>query len=73
VYAVLLGYPKDPSKIILGAIESTEATQISMLGSEGKIQWVAQPSGGIALDISEFDYNHLPSEWALTFKISNVS
>ena len=73
VYAVLLKYPGDPYKIKLGAIEPSEATKISLLGCDQKIQWVPDPSGtGIVIDISEIDMNALSNTWALSFKIVNI-
>jgi hypothetical protein len=68
-----LKYPSNPTKIALGAIAPSEATQIFLLGYDKKIQWVPDPSGtGIFIDISEIDMNALPSTWALSFKIVNL-
>ncbi len=74
VYAILLKYPEDPTKIVLGAVESTEATNVTLLGCDIKIQWVPEPSGsGIIIDISEVDMNSLSTTWALAFKIVNIN
>lgn len=74
VYAMILKYPTNPSKVVLGAPIASEATQIELLGYNQTIIWVQNPSDkGITLDISDIDLNNLPSQWALVFKISNLS
>jgi len=72
VYAILLEIPTD-GKIELGAPQVSDATQISLLGYAGKIQWLNQPSEGVVIDISSVDFGKLPSQWALAFKLININ
>ena len=72
VYAILLEIPSD-GKIELGAPQVSDATQILLLGYSGKIQWVNRPSQGVVIDISNVDFGKLPSQWALAFKLINVT
>lgn len=46
VYAFFLKYPFDSCKIQLSAPEITAATEITLLGYPGKLQWVSAPQGG---------------------------
>lgn len=46
IYAILLKYPFDNLKVKLSAPQVTQATDISLLGYEGKLQWLPLPEGG---------------------------
>ncbi len=73
VYALLLVYPQNDTKIELGAPQSTDTTKISLLGNQGAIQWLpGTGSTGIIIDISQLNRVTLSSKWAWVFKLENV-
>jgi alpha-L-fucosidase len=49
-------------------------TEVVMLGYSGLFSWTAPPTmKGMFIDIPAIPFNKLPSKWAWTFKISNVT
>ena len=73
VYAIVLEWP-DTDQLILGAPNSTEHTQITMLGYDGKFDWKpVSDKGGIIVTLPGIPVNKLPSKWAWVFKLENLS
>ncbi|KAJ7392377.1 Tissue alpha-L-fucosidase [Desmophyllum pertusum] len=69
VYAIALEWPST-DELTLGAPISTENTQVTMLGYEGKFVWKpATDRGGIIVCIP---VSELPSKWACVVKMRKV-
>jgi alpha-L-fucosidase len=73
VYGILLKWPT--KSIILGAPHTTSNTKVTMLGYNSNIIWkpINPDQSGIIIDIAQFVANALPSEWAWTFKLTNLN
>ncbi|KAL9984045.1 hypothetical protein ACROYT_G006301 [Oculina patagonica] len=72
VYAIALGWPFT-GELTLGAPISTEHTQVTMLGYEGKFAWKpAGDKGGIIVTVPCIPANKLKSKWAWVFKLEYV-
>lgn len=72
VYAIVLEWPST-EQLTLGAPISTEETQVTMLGYEGKIVWKpASVKGGLIVMMPGVPVNRLPSQWAWVLKLQNV-
>ena len=69
VYATLLKYPKT-NIVELSSPKTTEKTTVEILGYPDKIQWVNKNT--LLIDLSNFHRSLEPSEWALTFKLTNL-
>ena len=72
VYAILLKWPSS-DELTLGAPITTEDTQVTMLGYEGKFVWKpASDKGGMIVNMPGIPVNKLPSQWAWVLKIQNI-
>ena len=71
VYAILIQWPK--KSIILGAPHVSPTTEVTMLGYNSSISWKTISSSiGIIIDVSQFVAASLPTQWAWTFKLTNL-
>ena len=72
VYAIALQWPFT-GVLALGAPISTENTQVTMLGYEGKFAWKpATDKGGLIVTVPCIPTNKLKSKWAWVFKLEYV-
>ena len=71
VYAILLKYPADTLKVKLTAPKTTSSTKINLIGYKGDIQWV-DSSEGLVIDLSAVNPAEIHSEWAWSFKLTNL-
>ena len=72
VYAITLQWPFT-GVFTLGAPISTENTQVTMLGYEGKFAWKpATDKGGLMVTVPCIPTNKLKSRWAWVFKLEYV-
>ena len=72
VYAILLEWPST-EQLTLGAPKSTNYTQVTMLGYEGKFDWKpAADKGGVIITLPAIPVNKLPSKWAWVFKLEKI-
>ena len=72
VYAIALEWPFT-GELTLGAPISTENTQVSMLGYQGKFVWKpAGDKGGMMVTVPCIPANKLKSKWAWVFKLEYV-
>lgn len=72
VYAIVLEWPST-DHLNLGAPNSTEDTQVTMLGYDGKFLWEpASAKGGMVIDFPPIAINKIPSEWAWVLKLENI-
>ena len=72
MYAILLEWPST-DQLTLGAPISTNYTQVTMLGYEGKFVWKpATDKGGIIITLPGIPVNKLPSKWAWVFKLEKI-
>jgi alpha-L-fucosidase len=73
VYGILLKWPT--KSIIIDAPHTTSNTKVTMLGYNSNIIWkpINPDQSGIIIDIAQFVANALPSEWAWTFKLTNLN
>lgn len=72
VYAIVLESPST-DELTLGAPISTEDTQVTMLGYEGKFEWKpASDKGGMIVTVPCIPANKLKSKWAWVFKLENI-
>lgn len=73
VYAIMLTWPDD-SVLVLGAPIPSQSTQVTMLGYEGTVNWIAGPGGqGMNITLQNIPWNKLPSPWAWMFKLTNIA
>ena len=72
VYAILLQWPK-AGTLTLGAPLTTSATEVSLLGYQGKFYWKKGLTGGIEIDIPKIAWNLMPCKWAWVFKLDGIS
>ena len=73
MYAIVLEWPST-DELTLGAPITTNITQVTMLGYEGKFVWKpATDKGGIIVTLPGISVNKLPSKWAWVFKLENIS
>lgn len=73
MYAIVLEWPST-DELTLGAPITTNVTQVTMLGYEGKFVWKpATDKGGIIVTLPGIPVNKLPSKWAWVFKLENIS
>ena len=71
VYAILLKYPIDTLKVIITAPKVTSSTKINLIGYNGDIQWI-ESANGIVIDLSTINPTAIQSQWAWSFKLTNV-
>ena len=72
VYAITLQWPFT-GVFTLGAPISTENTQVTMLGYEGKFAWKpATDKGGLIVTVPCIPTNKLKSKWTWVFKLEYV-
>ena len=72
MYAIVLEWP-DTDELTLGAPISSNSTQVTMLGYEGKFVWKpATDKGGIIVHFPAIDVNQLPLKWAWVLKLENI-
>ena len=68
LYAIALEWPD--SELILNIPKPTKETKIELLGRKGALKWYYK-NDKLHIDISEVNYNEMPSNYAWTFKINN--
>ena len=72
MYAIVLEWP-DTDELTLAAPMSSNYTQVTMLGYEGKFVWKpASDKGGIIVNFPAIPVNKLPSKWAWVLKLENI-
>jgi hypothetical protein len=75
VYAFLLVWPQNTTKVILGAPVPSSNTIVTLLGfNEAALNWSdAEGTSGIIIDISNIMSYSLASDWAWVFKLQHIS
>ena len=68
LYAIALEWPD--SELILNIPKPTKETKIELLGRKSALKWYYK-NDKLHIDISEVNYNEMPSNYAWTFKINN--
>ncbi|KAL9983927.1 hypothetical protein ACROYT_G006173 [Oculina patagonica] len=72
VYAIVLEWPAT-DQLTLGAPMSSNYTQVTMLGYDGKFVWKpAGDKGGMIVNFPAIAINKLPSKWAWVLKLENI-
>jgi alpha-L-fucosidase len=71
VYAIVLKYPSN-GKVQITAPQTTQSTEVSLLGYNGKVQWLVVPDQGTVIDLSNIDLTAVGLKWAFVLKFTNV-
>ena len=75
VYALVLGWPKSDQPLELGSVESTDKTEISVLGLNQNVQSFEQTHKGLKIRLPPFSMLYqacYSCQWATVLKMSNV-
>ena len=75
VYAIVLGWPKSDQPLELGSVESTDQTEIIMLGLNQNVQSFGQTHKGLKIHLPPFSMLYqacYSCQWVTVLKMSNV-
>ena len=75
VYAIVLGWPKSDQPLELGSVESTDQTEIIVLGLNQNVQSFEQTHKGLKIRLPPFSMLYqacYSCQWATVLKMSNV-
>ena len=75
VYAIVLGWPKSDQPLELGSVESTDQTEIIMLGLNQNVQSFEQTQKGLKIRLPPFSMLYqacYSCQWGTVLKMSNV-
>jgi alpha-L-fucosidase len=71
VYGIVLKYPSN-GKIQISAPQTSQSTEISLVGYDGKVQWLVVPGQGTVVDLSNIDLTAAGLKWAFVLKFANI-
>ncbi|XP_050413526.2 alpha-L-fucosidase [Patella vulgata] len=73
IYAIILGFESGVT-LSLSAPKSDHDTQVHILGYNGpQLAWLPRLDGGMDITIPAIPYNKLPSNFAVTFKLTGLA
>ena len=76
VYAIVLGWPKSDQPLELRSVESTDKTEISVLGLNQNVQSFEQTHEGLKIHLPPFSMLYqacYSCQWATVLKMTNVA